>query len=594
MVFTFSPAIEWGLFLASCLLAGGEVFLDAVKNILRGRLFNEMFLMSIAVAGAIAIGEYPEGAAVMLFYRVGEAFQDYAVGRSRKSISALMNIRPDFANLKVDGGLRRVSPEEVKPGDLIMVKPGEKIPLDGVITEGRSSLDTSALTGEALPRDVEPGNEVLSGSININGLLSIRVLKPFGESTVAKILELVQNAAARKTKVEQFITTFSRYYTPVVVLAALGLAFIPPLVLPGTGFFPWIHRALVFLVVSCPCALVVSIPLGFFGGIGGASARGILIKGSNYLEALNTIETVVFDKTGTLTKGVFTVTEISPEKGYAPEELLYYAAQAESNSNHPIALSVQNAYHGGGGRIAGYEEIAGQGIRVTVDGRKVLAGNSGLLDAEGISHSLPDVPGTVIYLALDGVFAGYIVISDELKPDSKEAILRLKALGVKNIAMLSGDRRGTAEKIGKELGLTTVYAELLPHQKVEKIEELEKNGTGGKLAFVGDGINDAPVLARADVGIAMGALGSDAAIEAADIVLMTDEPSAIPTAMGIARKTRRIIWQNIAFALGVKGVILILGALGIATMWGAVFGDVGVTAIAVLNSLRTLRFSRHP
>jgi Cd2+/Zn2+-exporting ATPase len=591
LVFPLPGYAELAVFLLSYCLAGGDVVWRALKNISRGQIFDENFLMSLATAGAFAIGEYPEAVAVMLFYQVGEAFQSYAVGRSRKSISALMDIRPDFANLKTGSGLRRVSPGEVKPGDIILVKPGEKIPLDGTVIEGRSALDTSALTGESMPRDVEAGSEVLSGVINKSGLLTIQVSKEFGEATVSKILQLVQNAGSRKAKVENFITKFARYYTPAVVFAALGLAILPPLFLPGAGFGEWLHRALVFLVVSCPCALVISIPLSFFGGIGGASRRGILVKGSNYLEALNSVDTVVFDKTGTLTRGIFSVTRIVP-RDITEEELLYFAAHAESHSSHPIAQSILKAYgkQVSAGNIAGYEEIAGQGVRVRVDGRTILAGNGKLLENADIPYDKPDAPGTLVYLALDGVYAGYIVISDQLKRDSKRAVADLKALGIKTIAMFTGDSPQVAEKIGEETGIDTIYAGLLPHEKVEKLEEMERQRTGaGSLLFVGDGINDAPVLARADVGIAMGGVGSDAAIEAADVVLMTDEPSKIAEAIGIAKRTRTIVWQNIIFALGVKLVILVLGALGIASMWEAVFGDVGVAVIATINATRTLK-----
>ncbi|MDR1898811.1 MAG: cadmium-translocating P-type ATPase [Treponema sp.] len=591
LIFPFPRYAELVLFLVSYLLVGGDVIWRALKNISRGQVFDENFLMGLATVGAFAIGEYPEAVAVMLFYQVGEAFQNYAVGRSRKSIADLMDIRPDFANLQTGTGLRRVSPEEVNAGDVIVVKPGEKIPLDGTVIEGYSALDTSALTGESLPRDVATGSEVLSGSINKNGLLTISVSREFGETTVSRILRLVQNAGSRKAKMENFITKFARYYTPAVVFAALILAVLPPLLLSEARFADWLHRALIFLVVSCPCALVISIPLSFFGGIGGASRRGILVKGSNYLEALNSVDTVVFDKTGTLTRGSFSVTGVE-SRGVTGEELLYFAAHAESHSSHPIAKSILRAYGKpvSGGNITGYEEIAGQGVRVLVDGKTVLAGNGRLLEEAGIPCSAPDIPGTLVYLAIDGAFAGYIVISDELKRDSREAIAGLKALGVKTIAMFTGDSRRVAEKIGEEIGIDTVYAELLPHQKVEKLEELERRGTGqGKLVFVGDGINDAPVLARADVGIAMGGVGSDAAIEAADVVLMTDEPSKIAEAIGIAKRTRTIVWQNIVFALGVKLVILTLGALGIATMWEAVFGDVGVAVIATLNAMRALK-----
>ncbi|MDR2798828.1 MAG: cadmium-translocating P-type ATPase, partial [Treponema sp.] len=580
---TLLPLMRLAVFLASYLLVGGEVLIKAIKNITKGEIFDENFLMGIATIGAFAIGEYPEGAAVMIFYRVGEAFQDYAVGRSRKSISALMDIRPDYANLKTAAGLERVSPETVRIGDLIVVKPGEKIPLDGVVVEGFSALDTSALTGESLPRDVEKGSAVLSGSINKNGLLIIEVSKIFGESTVSKILNLVQNAGSKKSVTENFITKFARYYTPAIVLSAAALAFLPPLFIPGAAFAEWINRALVFLVVSCPCALVISIPLSFFGGIGGASRNGILIKGSNYLEALTQVDTVVFDKTGTLTRGVFSVTRIVPEGKFTEEQLLYYAAHAESNSNHPIALSIRNAYRKEleAGVIGDYEEIAGKGVSVHIGEDMVLAGNAKLLETAKIPVPVVDDLGTLVYLAVNGGYAGYIVISDELKADSKQAVEELRNIGVKRILMFTGDSNIVGESIAKQIGLDRVYAELLPHQKVEYLEALEQNKSGsGKLLFVGDGINDAPVLARSDVGIAMGGLGSDAAIEAADVVLMTDEPSKIANAIHIAQRTRNIVWQNILFALSVKGIILVLGALGMATMWEAVFGDVGVTLIA--------------
>jgi Cd2+/Zn2+-exporting ATPase len=587
MIFDFSQRAELAIFLASYLLIGGEVILNAVRNISKGRVFDENFLMSAATVGAFAIGEYPEGAAVMLFYQVGEAFQRYAVGRSRKSIASLMDIRPDFANVKTGDEIRRVTPEEVGVGDIIVVKPGEKIPLDGVVKDGRSALDTSALTGESLPRDVEPGLAVLSGSINTSGLLVIEVTKPFGESTVAKILDLVQNASGSKAPVENFITKFARYYTPAVVFAAVALAVIPPLVLGG-GFANWINRALVFLVVSCPCALVISIPLSFFGGIGGASRSGILVKGSNYLDALHNVDTVVFDKTGTLTKGVFAVTEIVPADGFTADALLELAAKAESGSNHPIARSILNAHGMPAGNADEYEEIAGRGVRVKIGGKTILAGNAKLFG--GIDFEKPDKAGTVVYLAVDGKFAGHIVIADEVKPDSKKAIAELKALGVKTTAMFTGDAKAVGEEIGRELGLDMVCSELLPQHKVEQLEKLFEAKSGkGKLLFVGDGINDAPVLARADVGIAMGGVGSDAAIEAADVVLMTDEPSKIADAIRISKKTRTIVTQNIAFALAVKAVILTLGAMGYATMWEAVFGDVGVALIAVLNAMRAMK-----
>ncbi|MDR0446998.1 MAG: cadmium-translocating P-type ATPase [Oscillospiraceae bacterium] len=586
----------WGelfIFGAAYLLIGGEVVLRAAKNISKGQVFDENFLMTVATIGAFAIGEYPEGAAVMLFYQIGEAFQDYAVGKSRRSITALMDIRPDFANLKSADGVLRVSPEEVRVGDLIIVKPGEKIPLDGRVTDGYSALDTSALTGESLPRDVQPGSDVLSGSICTNGLLTIEVTRPFGESTVSKILALVQNASGNKAPVENFITKFARYYTPAVVFAAIALAIIPPLA-TGGSWSEWINRALVFLVVSCPCALVISIPLSFFGGIGGASRNGILVKGSSYLDALHNVDTIVFDKTGTLTRGVFSVTEIVPANGFSADSLLKLAAGAESGSNHPIAQSIVRAYINDGKNSEAppttdsYEEIAGHGIRAEIGGKTVLAGNAGLMN--GIAFDVPDVTGTVVYLAVDGVFAGHIVIADEVKPDSKSAIAALKALGVRKTAMLTGDARAVGEEIGRELGLDEIHSELLPQDKVDRIERLfEEKPPKGKLLFVGDGINDAPVLARADVGIAMGGVGSDAAIEAADVVLMTDEPGKLVTAIKVAKSTRAIVMQNIVFALAVKGVILALGAAGIATMWIAVFGDVGVALIAVLNAMRAMK-----
>ncbi|MDR1986828.1 MAG: cadmium-translocating P-type ATPase [Treponema sp.] len=601
MVFDYAPSItlpslmRLALFLASYLLVGGEVLIKAIRNSTRGEIFDENFLMGIATIGAFAIGEYPEGAAVMIFYRVGEAFQDYAVGRSRKSISALMDIRPDYANLKTPAGLERVSPEMVRIGDRIVVKPGEKIPLDGVVVAGFSALDTSALTGESLPRDVEQGSAVLSGSINKSGLLTIEVSKEFGESTVSKILNLVQNAGSKKSVTENFITQFARYYTPAVVFSAAALAVLPPLLIPGATFAEWINRALVFLVVSCPCALVISIPLSFFGGIGGASRKGILIKGSNYLEALTNVDTVVFDKTGTLTRGVFSVTKIVPAGKFTEEKLLYYGAHAESNSNHPIALSIRKAYKKDldPGVIGGYEEIAGKGVSVHIGENTVLAGNARLLETAKIPVPAVDEPGTLVYLAVNGGYAGYIVISDELKADSKRAVEELRNIGVKRIAMFTGDSKAVGESIANQIGLDTVYTELLPHQKVECLEELEQHkSSSGKLVFVGDGINDAPVLARSDVGIAMGGIGSDAAIEAADVVLMTDEPSKIAAAIRIARKTRTIVWQNIIFALSVKGLILVMGALGIATMWEAVFGDVGVALIAVLNAMRVMKTAK--
>lgn len=594
MIFKFSFWPELILFLVSYILVGGEVLLRALKNIGRGQVFDENFLMALATIGAFSVGEFPEGVAVMLFYQIGEMFQDMAVNRSRKSISALMDIRPDFANLKIGEDIKRVSPETVKVGDIIVVKPGEKVPLDGKIIQGESMVDTSALTGESVPREIKTGDEILGGFINKNGVLTIEVSKVFGESTVAKILDLVQNASSKKAPTENFITKFARYYTPVVVISALVLAFIPPLFISGATFSQCIYRALVFLVVSCPCALVVSIPLGFFGGIGGASKHGILVKGGNYLEALNNVEMVVFDKTGTLTKGVFKVTEINAEDKFNKEELLEIAAYAESFSNHPIAASIVKAYSKEINKesITNYNEISGNGISVEVEGKKVLAGNNKLMESNSIAYKKVDSIGTVVHIAVDSNYAGYIVIADEIKEDSKEAIKLLKSAGVKKTVMLTGDNKAVGEKVAKDLGLDQVYSELLPQEKVEKLEQLDsEKSSKGKLIFVGDGINDAPVLARADIGIAMGGVGSDAAIEAADVVIMTDEPSKIAQAIKIAKKTRRIVMENIVFALGVKIIILILGAIGIATMWEAVFGDVGVALIAVLNAMRALKVS---
>ena len=595
LILKFSYWIEFALFFVSYLLVGGEVVLKAVKNITRGQVFDENFLMSIATIGAFSIGEFPEGVAVMLFYHAGELFQKVAVNRSRRSITALMDIRPDFANLKIGDDIRKVSPEDVKIGDIIIVKPGERVPLDGKVIEGKSMVDTSALTGESVPREVDAGNDVLSGFINKNGLLTIEVAKEFGESTVAKILDLVQNASSKKAPTENFITKFARYYTPVVVFVALALAVIPPLVIPGATFSQWIYRALVFLVISCPCALVISIPLSFFGGIGGASKSGILVKGSNYLEALNNVDTVVFDKTGTLTKGVFKVTRIQAENGVSEEEVLEYAAFAESYSNHPIAVSILKAYDQevNKNEIESYDEISGHGIKVKVRGKEILTGNVKLMEKENISFDEAEAAGTIVHIAIDDKYAGFIVISDEVKEDSAKAVKALKDIGVKKLVMLTGDSKSVGTRVAQTLGLDEVYAELLPHQKVEKLEMLDKQKSSkGKLVFVGDGINDAPVLARADVGVAMGGLGSDAAIEAADVVLMTDEPYKLVSAIKIAKRTRMIVWQNIIFALAVKGVVLLLGAGGIATMWEAVFADVGVTVIAILNAMRVMKVEK--
>ena len=591
-VFAKLPTLaELAFLIVAYVILGWDVVWQAVKNITRGQVFDEHFLMSVSTIGAFAIGEYPEAVAVMLFYQVGEFFQSLAVKRSRKSISDLMDIRPDSATVKRNGVLQVVSPESVAVGEIIVVKPGEKIPLDGIVVDGESMLDTKALTGESVPRSIRKGDEALSGCINQSGLLTLKVTKSFGESTVSKITDLVENASARKAPTENFITTFARYYTPVVVGMAAVLAIIPPLVLGG-GWSEWLRRGFVFLIVSCPCALVISIPLTFFGGIGAASKRGVLVKGSNYLEALNKVSVVVFDKTGTLTKGVFEVANIIPAAGYQKEQVLEYAAQAESYSNHPIAKSILATY----GKpidqkqFSGFEEISGHGISVMVQGKKVLAGNSKLIESEKIAYAACDAAGTKFYVAADGSYVGCILIADEVKPDSKCAIAELKKIGVEKTVMLTGDDERIGKSVADELGLDAYYAQLLPDQKVEKLEMLDKQKRqGSKLAFVGDGINDAPVLARADVGIAMGGLGSDAAIEAADVVLMTDEPSKLVEAIDVAKATKRIVMQNIVIALGIKSVFLVLGALGMAGMWEAVFGDVGVTIIAVLNAMRILK-----
>ena len=591
-VFAKLPTLaELAFLIVAYVILGWDVVWQAVKNITRGQVFDEHFLMSVSTIGAFAIGEYPEAVAVMLFYQVGEFFQSLAVKRSRKSISDLMDICPDSATVKRNGVLQVVSPESVAVGEIIVVKPGEKIPLDGIVVDGESMLDTKALTGESVPRSIRKGDEALSGCINQSGLLTLKVTKSFGESTVSKITDLVENASARKAPTENFITTFARYYTPVVVGMAAVLAIIPPLVLGG-GWSEWLRRGFVFLIVSCPCALVISIPLTFFGGIGAASKRGVLVKGSNYLEALNKVSVVVFDKTGTLTKGVFEVANIIPAAGYQKEQVLEYAAQAESYSNHPIAKSILATF----GKpidqkqFSGFEEISGHGISVMVQGKKVLAGNSKLMESEKIAYAACDAAGTKFYVAADGSYVGCILIADEVKPDSKCAIAELKKIGVEKTVMLTGDDERIGKSVADELGLDAYYAQLLPDQKVEKLEMLDKQKRqGSKLAFVGDGINDAPVLARADVGIAMGGLGSDAAIEAADVVLMTDEPSKLVEAIDVAKATKRIVMQNIVIALGIKSVFLVLGALGMAGMWEAVFGDVGVTIIAVLNAMRILK-----
>ena len=584
---------EWvniSIYLISYIIVGGDIIKRAIRNISRGKVFDENFLMSIATIGAMLIGEYPEGIAVMLFYQVGELFQSYAVDKSRRSIAEAMDIRPDYANVKKNDEVIKVDPDEVQIGDIIVIKPGERVPLDGKVIEGNSMVDTSALTGESVPREVEVGHEILSGCININGVITAEVTKEYGESTVSKILDLVENASSKKSQSEQFITKFARYYTPIVVIIAVFLATIPPLVIDGATFSDWIYRALTFLVVSCPCALVVSIPLSFFGGIGGASRKGILVKGSNYLEALAEAEIIVFDKTGTLTKGVFNVQEIHPE-GITKEELLELTSYAESYSNHPISNSLKQAYGKeiDNGRISDVEEISGHGVIAAVDGKKVAAGNIKLMKKLNIPCYEGEAVGTVVHVGIDDKYAGYIVIADEVKEDSARAIKELKEAKIKQTVMLTGDTKNVASKVAKQLGLDKVYSELLPGDKVEKVEELlAQKSAKGKLAFVGDGINDAPVLARADVGIAMGGLGSDAAIEAADIVIMTDEPSKIATAIKVSKKTLRIARQNTVSSIGIKIIVLILSAFGIATMWAAIFADVGVTIIAVLNAFRAL------
>ena len=577
------------LFLAAYCIVGGDVLLRAAKNILRGQIFDENFLMAIATVGAFCIGEYPEGVAVMLFYQLGELFQDYAVNRSRESITALMDIRPDIAYIQKGNQVIAVAPEEVSLGEIIVIKPGDKIPLDGVILEGASSLDTQAITGEAIHKNVAEGDFVLSGCVNISGLLKVRVEKEYAESTVAQILDLVENASSKKAQTEKFITRFARYYTPIVVIVAAFLAVVPPLVLQQE-FSAWIYRALVFLVISCPCALVISIPLSFFGGLGACSKRGVLIKGSNYLEALAQVDTVVFDKTGTLTKGSFKVTEVQAIQG-TTEEILAFAAHGEAHSTHPIALALRQAYQHeiDLARIDEVQEIAGYGIKAVIDGKKVLVGNQKLLQQKVSGFTEADVNGTVIYVAVDGVYAGYILIADEIKEDSKLALEKLKQQGIQQTVMLTGDNQAAAEQIASQLKIDQVYSELLPGDKVTKLEMLtaqQKNN--GKIAFVGDGINDAPVLARADVGVAMGGLGSDAAIEAADVVIMTDEPSKLADAIILAKKTMMIAKQNIIFTLAVKFAVLLAGVFGMATMWAAVFADVGVAFLAILNAVRIL------
>ncbi|MBN3924085.1 heavy metal translocating P-type ATPase [Nostoc sp. NMS4] len=589
---TFYSIGEYLLFIPAYLLSGWSVLKTAGRNILRGRVFDETFLMTVATLGAIAIHKLPEAVGVMLFYKIGELFQDIAVSRSRNSIKALLEVRPDYANIQIEGELKKVSPETVNIGDIIVVKPGEKIPLDGEIIDGNSQIDTSALTGESVPRTVRLGDIVLAGTINKMGVLSIRVTKLFNESSIAKILDLVQNAKSKKAETEKFITKFARYYTPIVVFASLAVAILPPLFISAATSSEWVYRALILLVISCPCGLVISIPLGYFGGVGGAARRGILVKGSTFLDTLNAVNTVVFDKTGTLTKGVFKVTKIVPLNGWNEQELLELAAKVESHSNHPIAQSIRKAY---GGKIdefevRDYEEIAGYGIRAKVENRVVIAGSDRLLHREQIYHDNCQLEGTVIHLAVDDIYAGYIIIADELKEDARLAIQTLKRMGVERTVMLTGDNQAIASRIAQQIGIDTYQAELLPEEKVNAIEKLLSTaGKHGKVVFVGDGINDAPAIARADVGMAMGGLGSDAAIETADVVIMTDTPLKVAEAIQIARKTRTIVWQNIGFALAIKVVFIGLGILGIATMWEAVFADVGVAMLAILNATRAMK-----
>lgn len=587
----FKGALALILFVASYLLIGGKVVLTAIKNIARGQLFDENFLMTVATIGAFSISEYPEAVAVMLFYEIGETIQGYAVNKSRSSISSLMDIRADYANIIIDGKEKKVSPETVKVEDIILVKPGEKIPLDGIVVEGESFVDTSALTGESVPRKIAVNDEILSGGINTNGVLKVKVTKEFGESTVSRILEMVENAANKKANTEKFITKFAKVYTPIVVALAILIAVVPSIFIKDALFSTWLYRALVFLVVSCPCALVVSVPLGFFAGIGGASKKGVLVKGSNYLELLKDLETVVFDKTGTLTEGVFTVTEINTNN-IQKEKLIEVAAMAESFSNHPIAISIIKEY----GKeidkevIEEYEEIAGHGIKAVINNEEILIGNAKLMNQFNISYNEVDSIGTVVYCAINGEFKGSIVISDKIKENAAEALINLKAAGVKKTVMLTGDNKKTAEKVGEKVNIDEVHSELLPLGKVKEVEKLLKaSNKNGRLAFVGDGVNDAPVLARADIGIAMGGIGSDAAIEAADVVLMKDDINALVDAINVSKKTNKILWQNIIFALGVKVIVMVLGTFGIANMWTAVFADVGVTIIAIINSTRCFR-----
>ena len=582
--------INNGIFIVSYIIVGMEIVQKAIKNIFKGNFFDENFLMSIATLGAFCIGEFPEAVAVMLFYQIGELFQDYAVDKSRKSIASLMDIRPDYANVLRNKSEEKVSPDEVKIGETIIIKPGEKVPLDGLVTDGKTVLDTKALTGEPVPREVKKGEPILSGCINLSGVIKVEVTKEYGESTVSKILDLVENASSKKTKSENFITRFAKYYTPIVVIIAIILAVVPPLMIEGASFKDWVYRALSFLVVSCPCALVISIPLSFFGGIGGASKIGVLVKGSNYLEALSEAEIMVFDKTGTLTEGVFDVQKVEAV-GISPDELIKVVAYAEHYSNHPISQSIRKAYKGeiNENQITNFQELSGLGISVRIGMKNVLVGNEKLMIEQKIEYTKCDAIGTILYVAIDNRYVGYVLISDKIKEDAKQTILRLKKNNIKQIVMLTGDRKNIGEAVSKEIGIDRVYTELLPDEKVKKLEDLLKEKSEkGKLVFVGDGINDAPVLALADIGIAMGGLGADSSIEAADIVIMTDEPSKIISVMKLSKKTMRIVRENIIFAIAVKVLILLLTAFGLSTMWQAVFADVGVSIIAILNSLRAL------
>jgi Zn2+/Cd2+-exporting ATPase len=582
---------EFAVIIPAYLVSGWTVLKTAGRNILRGQIFDENFLMTIATLGALAIHQLPEAVAVMLFFRFGELFQEYSVGKSRRSIKALLEIRPDSANLKVDGTVKSVAPDTIGVGALILVKPGEKVPLDGDITEGDSQVDTSALTGESVPRVVKVGDPVLAGMINKSGVLTVRVTKLFGESSIAKILDLVENASSKKAATEKFITKFARYYTPVVVFLSLAVALLPPLLIPGANAKEWVYRALVLLVISCPCGLVISIPLGYFGGIGSAAKRGILIKGSTFLDTLTAVKTVVFDKTGTLTEGTFKVTKIAPQHGFTEADLLQLAANAEVHSNHPVAVSIREAYAQPieATQVTDYAEIAGHGIRAKVQGKVVLAGNDRLLHRENIAHDTCQVAGTVVHLAVDGRYGGYILIADEIKPDAALAVRNLKRMGVEQVVMLTGDNEATAQLVADQLGLDRYLANLLPEDKVAAIEQCLFQSGKGQVVFVGDGINDAPVIARADVGMAMGAMGSDAAIETADVVLMTDAPSKVAEAIQIAQKTRQIVIQNIVLALVVKAIFVALGTIGLATLWEAVFADVGVALLAILNAGRVLK-----